>query len=420
MFLFLGVGGNVHETPAFDRLNLGGPNMLPSRSPSELVDLSPVAISLLSSGSGKSQYRSGAGGGLGRRSLPLPWPSGFSVYHRNLRSVQSDPYAGCSGHMAVARELYAGNCRAEQKLRQAACDQGMHSDVLWTEDTKACESKNKTRHAALCRKPAVGVDFGKSAVSTKKVPPFDGAVLVSANEGLPKKRSDGDLDLFSEHDHLSRMHSEPLLCQKNADEKDLATFAASSSRPQPQQKKILHRVNTSPLARDDTMASFHASGGRDFLLPGANAASAFANPFGDSNWMTGASPCRAKHSNGFLSEFSPADRTSPFVTTTDLPSRNLASFTSMQQSPSTFHFGLNSSYRFVPVPCPNIVVPPRDGCRVPPGFSAENSGGAKNELFMRLCLLFDPDDVHRVMTEHPDKVDIKSLCGHLLQLDQQN
>lgn len=419
-----GVGGNIHETPAFDRLNLGGPNMLPSRSPSELVDLSPVAISLLSGGSGNNQYRSGAGGGLGRRSLPLPWPSGLSVYHRNLRSVQSDPYAGCSGHMAVARELYAGNCRAEQKLRQAACDQGTRSDVPWTEDTKTDESEHKTRrHAALCRKPSVGAGFEKSAIPTQKVPPFGGAVLVSANGGLPEKWNNGSLDLFSEHDHLSRMHSEPLLCQKNADEKDLATAFAesSSSRPRPQQKRVLHRVNTSPLARDDTMTSFHARGGRDFLLPGGNAPTgAFVNPFGDSNWMTGASPCQAKHSDGFLSEFSPADRTSPFVTATDLPSRNLASFTSVQHSPSTFHFGLNSSYRFVPAPCPNIVVPPRDACRVPPGFSAENSGGAKNELFMRLCLLFDPDDVHRVMTEHPDKVDIKSLCGHLLQLDQQN
>lgn len=91
------------------------------------------------------------------------------------------------------------------------------------------------------------------------------------------------------------------------------------------------------------------------------------------------------------------------------------------QKISTFHFGRNSSFRFVPSAEPvQFFVPPGDNLpEIPSSFVPENPNDPKAALFFKLWGLFDGDDVYRTMREHPNEMDSKILCGHLLQLDQQ-
>lgn len=247
------------------------------------------------------------------------------------------------------------------------------------------------------------------------------------------------------HSFVTRIHSAPVFNQEMSTHEASANrtlcndFAQSLSTSRSQHKVPLHRVCTSPMALSHARAppssvAYDASDigtgrnpcfqGYPFIPQrgGANATS--EGLFGSAKhcypgvgWMQQPG-CGAQNPCFQFSDF-PQGRNDALMRS-DISSSALL-IPPPNQKISTFHFGRNSSFKFVPSAEPvQFFVPPGANLpEVPSSFLPENSNDPKAALFFKLCGLFDRNDVCRVMLEHPNEMDSKSLCGHLLQLDQQ-
>lgn len=419
----------------------------------DAMDLSSLAISLLTGG--KNPVDTKRGGGLERHSLPLPSFAPWSVRHENLRPVHSDPPGlshptKCSGHVALAKKLSDENCFMKSKAQAPKLSQAKV-------ESNRMEPDN--RHSKLCRKAPLKAPIVEGQevnlqmslvqkVSTSGLP--NGTILHSVTKGhsgetVQSDRNNNGVSNLAGHSFVTRIHSAPVINQEMSTHEASANgtlcneFAQSLSTSRSHHKVPLHRVCTSPLALG------HARATPSSVAYDASDLSTSRNPCFQGYPFI---PQRSGTNSSSESLFGPVERCypgvgwmqqpgsgaqNPCIQFPDFPrGRNDALMSSdisssallippPNQTISTFHFGRNSSFKFVPSAEPvQFFVPPGDNLpEIPSSFVPENSSDPKAALFFKLCGLFDRNDVCRVMREHPNEMDSKILCGHLLQLDQQ-
>lgn len=438
VYLVLGCVSCSEKQPVGRAKSLGQAVSL-AKPHGDAMDFSSLAISLLTGGKDPGDPKKG--GGLERRSMPLPPFAPWSVRHENLRPVHSDPPGlshptRCSGHVALAKKLSDENCFMKSSA---------HTSKLSQAKPESNRLGSDNRHSQLCRKASLNASIVEGQERNFEMPL---AQKVSTSENLSngtilrsvtkervgeavqsdRNNNNGLLSNSTGHSFVTRAHSTSVIDQETH-YRTLCNETLSTSRSQ--QKVPLHRVSTSPLVLGCARAppSSDVSTGRNPcfqgypFIPQMGGTSDVLFPSADRcysgvGWMQQPSS-GAQNQCIRLSDF-PQGRNNALMMASDISTGAMMT-SPPNQKLSTFHFGRNSSFKFVPSAEPlQFSVPPGTNLlEIPSSFISDNPDDPKAALFFRLCGLFDRNDVYRVMLEHPNDMDSKSLCGHLLQLDHQ-